>query len=146
MDAGFTTSIRVAGRESEAGSWPEPSIRTASAGYFETMRVPLRDGRTFASSDDAVAPPIVVINESARARFFEGHEPLGAQILLWGQARTVVGVVGNERIKGLAADAPPAVYMPLGQAPTPSAILVRTTGDAMLAVPTDNVSVAERQR
>jgi putative ABC transport system permease protein len=143
MDAGFTTSIRVAGRESEAGSWPEPSIRTASAGYFEMMRVALRDGRTFTPSDDAAAPPVVVINESARERFFEGHEPLGAQILLWGQARTVVGVVGNERIKGLATDAPPAVYMPLGQAPTPSAILVRTTGDATLAAPLVRQAVRE---
>ena len=143
MDAGFTSSIQVAGRESEAGSWPEPSIRTASAGYFETMRVPLREGRTFGTSDDAAAPPVIVINESARRSFFDGHEPLGARILLWGQARTVVGVVGNERIKGLATDAPPAVYMPLGQAPTPSAILVRTTGDAMLAAPLVRQAVRE---
>ena len=143
MDAGFTSSIQVAGRESEAGSWPEPSIRTASAGYFETMRVPLREGRTFAPGDDAAAPPIIVINESARRSFFNGHEPLGARILLWGRARTVVGVVGNERIKGLATEAPPAVYMPLGQAPTPSAILVRTTGDAMLAAPQVRQAVRE---
>lgn len=47
MDAGFTSSIRVVGREADANGWPEPSIRTVSAGYFETLRVPVRDGRTF---------------------------------------------------------------------------------------------------
>jgi ABC-type antimicrobial peptide transport system permease subunit len=79
---------------------------------------------------------VIVINESARARFFEGHAPIGARINLWGQARTVIGVVGNERIKGLASEAPPAVYLPLGQAPTPSAVLVRTTlRDASAAAP-----------
>jgi len=76
-----------------------------------------------------------VINESARARYFGERDPLGAQVNLWGAARTVVGVVGNERFKGLASDAPPAVYLPLAQAPTASAVLVRMTGDATMAAP-----------
>jgi putative ABC transport system permease protein len=135
MDAGFTSSIRVVGRESEANGWPEPSIRTVSAGYFETLRVPTRGGRAFVQGDDAAAPRVVVINESAASRYFEGRDPIGAQINLWGAARTVIGVVGNERIKGLAAEAPPAVYLPLGQVPTPSAILVRTSRDAAAAIP-----------
>ncbi len=144
MDAGFTSSILVVGRETEAAGWPEPSIRTASSGYFATMRVPLRAGRVFEASDDAAAPPVVVINESARSRFFEDHAPLGAQVFLWGRPRTVIGVVGNERMKGLATDAPPAVYLPLAQAPTPSAILVRTAGaDPASAVPLVRQAVRE---
>ncbi len=135
MDAGFTSSIRVVGREAEAGEWPEPSVRTVSAHYFGTMRVPVRAGRAFTAGDDAAAPPVIIINETSAARYFAGRDPLGARINLWGADRTVIGVVGNERIKGLAADAPPAVYLPLGQAPTPSAILVRTTGDAIAAAP-----------
>jgi putative ABC transport system permease protein len=143
MDAGFTSSIRVVGREAEAGSWPEPSIRTVSAGYFETMRVPIRAGRPLSPSDDAAAPRVLVINESAAARYFEGRDPIGSRIFLWGTPRTVVGVVGNERIKGLASDAPPAVYMPLGQIPIPSAILVRTTGDVTGVAPLIRQAVRE---
>ncbi len=135
MDAGFTSSIRVIGREAEAADWPEPSIRTVSMGYFSTLRVPVRAGRAFASIDQANGAPVVIINESARARFFSGRDPLGAQIGLWGAARTVVGVVGNERFKGLANDAAPALYMPLTQAPTASAVLVRMSGNASLAAP-----------
>jgi putative ABC transport system permease protein len=135
MDAGFTSSIRVVGRETEANGWPEPSIRTVSAGYFEMMRVPTRGGRPIAPGDDFAAPRVIVINESAASRYFEGRDPIGAQINLWGAARTVIGVVGNERIKGLAAEAPPAVYLPLGQVPMPSAILVRMSTDVTTAMP-----------
>ena len=135
MDAGFTSSIRVVGREAEAADWPEPSIRTVSHGYFSTLRVPVRAGRVFSSIDQAAGAPVVIINESARRRFFGDRDPMGAQISLWGAARTVVGVVGNERFKGLANDAVPAVYMPLAQAPTASAVLVRMKGNASLAAP-----------
>jgi len=135
MDVGSTSSIRVVGREDEAAGWPEPSIRTVSTKYFSTLRVPVRAGRVFGSADHTAAGPVVVINESARVRYFGERDPLGAQINLWGAARTVVGVVGNERFNGLASDAPPAVYLPLAQAPTASAVLVRMTGDATLAAP-----------
>lgn len=135
MDAGFTSSIQVIGREAEAANWPEPSIRTVSASYFATLRVPLLEGRSFEGSDDAQSTPVVILNAAARDRFFGERNVLGAQVFLWGANRTVVGVVGNERFKGLAADPPPAVYMPLSQAPTPSALFVRTRGDAVAVAP-----------
>ncbi len=135
MDVGSTSSIRVVGREDEAEGWPEPSIRTVSTAYFSTLSVPVRAGRVFGSTDHTPAAPVVVINESARVRFFGERDPLGAQVSLWGAARTVVGVVGNERFKGLANDAPPAVYLPLTQAPAASAVLVRMKGDAAMAAP-----------
>jgi putative ABC transport system permease protein len=135
MDAGFTTSIEVVGREAEARDWPEPSIRTVSASYFPTMQVPVLDGRAFAESDDPAAPTVVVINQSANERFFGGKNAIGQQILLWGRPRTVVGVVGNELIKGLTEPSPPSVYMPLTQAPVASAVLIRTTGDPAAIAP-----------
>jgi putative ABC transport system permease protein len=143
MDAGSTSSIRVIGREPEAAGWPEPSIRTVSLGYFNTLRVVVRSGRAFEANDQPGSAPVVVLNESAREVFFDGHEPLGARISLWGAERTVIGVVGNERFKGLAAAAPPAVYLPLPQAPTPSAVLVRMTGAAELAAPLVRAAVRE---
>jgi putative ABC transport system permease protein len=130
LDGGFTSSITVVGREAEAADWPEPSIRRVDEGYVGTLGVPLVSGRPFSRSDDASAPPVLLINAQARRRFFSGREPLGQQISLWGAARTVVGVVGDERFHGQAAAAPPAVYMPTAQAPvTGGSILVRTAGD-----------------
>jgi predicted permease len=135
LDAGFTSSIRVVGREAEAGSWPEPSIRTISAGYFTTLDVPVQSGHSFEPTDVAGSAPVAIINQAANERYFSGHNALGQRIRLWGADRMVVGIVGNERFKGLAEAAPPAVYLPLDQAPTASAVMVRVSGDPSLAAP-----------
>ena len=135
LDPGFTSSIRVVGREAEGQNWPEPSIRAVNDSYFRTLRVPVQSGRPFDIADDGDRPLVVVINEAARDRYFRNDDPLGQFIVLYGARRLVVGIVGNERIKGLAENAPPAVYLPLAQAPMPSALLVRTTGSPELAIP-----------
>jgi predicted permease len=132
LDAGFTSSISVPGREDEAATWPEPSVRRVSPGYLETVRLPLRQGRDFTTSDDAAAPPVALLNQAAAARYFPAREPVGQQFALWGALRTVVGVVADERTRGLAEPPPPAVYLPLGQAPGTDgneAILLRVRGD-----------------
>ena len=133
LDAGFTSSIRVVGREAEARGWPEPSVRNVSASYFSTMRVPVREGRAFEPSDAVSSAPIVVINEAAYQRYFAARNAIGQRINLWGANRTIVGIVGNERFKGLTESAPPAVYLPLSQAPVANAVLVRTSGDPAAA-------------
>ena len=136
LDAGFTSSITVVGREAESHDWPEPAIRNVDAGYFEAVQLAKLDGRLFTFADDAGAPPVILINESARRRFFAGHEPIGQQIRLWGANRTVIGVVANERIRGLTEAAPPGVYLPLAQAPTSGgSVLVRTAGDPVAVAP-----------
>ncbi len=146
LDAGFTSSIRVVGRESEAADWPEPSIRLVAPGYFETVGVPLVSGRRFGESDDVAAPPVIMVNEAARHRFFATHQPLGQRINLWGANRTVVGVVGNERIHSLEQATPPAVYLPLSQVPSASgsySVLLRVSGDPVALAPSLRAVVRE---
>ncbi len=138
IDAGYTSSISVVGREGEAGDWPEPSIRLVAADYFETLGVPLVSGRHFTSTDDAAGAPVILINVAAQRRFFAEQAPLGQRIQLWGAARTIVGIVGNERMRGLAQDTPPAVYLPLPQVPSANgnhSLLVRVTGDPTALAP-----------
>ncbi len=132
LDPGFTNSFRIIGREAEAPTQPEISIRRVTAGYFRTMGVPLVRGRLLTDADTTTAPPVLLINESAARRFFDGQEPLGKQINFWGATRTIVGIVGNERFQGLAEAPPIAAYAPLDQAPSANGagvLLVRTSGD-----------------
>jgi predicted permease len=130
LDRGFTSSIIVVGREAEARDWPEPAIRLVDEGYVSTMRVPVVAGRGFLASDDASGPPVVLVNEEARLRYFGGRDAIGHRIRLWGAERIVVGVLGGERVRGQAEAAPPAVYLPTGQSPVGiGSILVRTAGD-----------------
>ena len=131
VDPGSQNSWRVVGREAEGQNWPEVSIRRVSTGYFETVQLPVRTGRPFEERDGATDPRVSIINETLAKRFFEGREPLGQQIRLWGAPRTIVGVVKDERINGLAREAPPAIYLPYAQAPSfngAEALLVRASG------------------
>jgi putative ABC transport system permease protein len=132
LDPGFTNSFSVVGREAEAKRWPEISIRRVTPGYFRTVGLPLVSGRLLADSDTTTAAPVVLLNTAAAKRFFPGRDPAGAQISFWGAARTVVGVVGDERFQGIASGAPIAVYAPLAQVPSANGahvLLVRTAGE-----------------
>jgi putative ABC transport system permease protein len=132
IDPGFTNSFTVVGREAEARSWPEIAVRRVTPAYFRTVGVPLTLGRLLEDTDATAGPPVVVVNEAAVRRFFGKLNPLGQQIRFWGASRTVVGVVGNERFRGLSESPPPAVYTPLAQSPSATGagvLLVRTAGD-----------------
>jgi putative ABC transport system permease protein len=131
LDAGFTNSFAIEGREGEArNGQAELATRPVSADYFATLGVPLLQGRAFQSSDNANAAPVVLINEAAAHKYFPTESPIGHRLRFWGTWRTIVGVVGNERFAGLAAEAPPAMYPPITQAPMASAsLLVRAEGD-----------------
>ena len=132
LDAGFTNSWRVIGREAEAATWPEISVRATTPGYFGTMGLTLIKGRLIEAADDPQAPPVALINETTARRFFANQEPVGQQLSFWGLPRRIIGVVHDERIHGLTEATPPATYIPLAQAPsTYGVLLLRTSGDPM---------------
>jgi len=55
-------------------------MNRVSPGYFATMRTPLLLGRDFSEHDDAGAPKVMVIDESAARRFFGAADPIGKTI------------------------------------------------------------------
>jgi predicted permease len=136
LDAGFTNSFQIVGREAESRDWPEIAVRRVTPGYFGTLRVALVSGRLFRDGDDTVAPAVALVNEAAAARFFGTRDPIGQQIRFWGAARQIVGIVGNERFHGIAAPAAPAVYTPLAQTPSANGaeVLLVRASDPQTAV------------
>ena len=144
LDAGFTNSFEVVGREAEARDWPEISVRRVSPGYFRVLHVPLVRGRLLSDSDDAQAAPAVLINEETVRRFFSGQDPVGQRIFLYGAPRTIVGVIGDEKIHGLAEATPIAAYLPVAQVPSSSVTLIaRVSGDPMLVAGSLRAAVRE---
>jgi predicted permease len=132
LSAGFTNSWAVVGREAEAEDWPEIPVRQVAPEYFGTLGVSLLRGRLPGAEDRTDAPPVAVVNEAAVRRFFPRQDPIGQRVSLWGADRTVVGVVENERFHGARESAPPALYLPLAQAPTGGgSVLLRVRGDPM---------------
>jgi putative ABC transport system permease protein len=132
LDPGFTNSFTIVGREAEARTWPEISVRRVTAGYFETVGLRLVSGRLLLDSDATTSAPVALINSVAAKRFFAERNPIGAQIRFWGTARSIVGVVADEKFHGVAEESPIAVYTPLSQTPSANgagALLIRTAGD-----------------
>ena len=99
LDGGSASSFAVVGREAEAKDWPEITIRQVSPGYSVTMGNRLRRGRLLEEGDDASAPRVALVNESAVRRFFGDRDPIGQSINFWGMPRRIVGVVSDERFR-----------------------------------------------
>jgi putative ABC transport system permease protein len=132
LDPGFTNSFTIVGREAESKSWPEISIRRVSPGYFAAVGLQLVRGRFLLDSDTTRSAPVALVNAAAAKRFFGDRDPLGGQIRFWGTARTIVGVVADEKFHGLAESSPIGAYTPLSQTPSANGagvLLVRTTGN-----------------
>jgi putative ABC transport system permease protein len=132
LDPGFTNSFVIVGREPEARTWPEISIRRVSPAYFRTVGLQLVRGRFFRDADNTAAAPVAIINAAAVTRFFPDRDAIGARIRFWGTSRTIVGIVADEKFHGLTEASPIGAYTPIAQTPSANGsgvLLVRTTGD-----------------
>jgi putative ABC transport system permease protein len=134
----FSLPYQVAGRDEPAGGPPQASYRVATAGYFETMAIPLLRGRVLEPRDRGDSPRVMVINETLAAREFGAEDPVGESLSIpIGGAHEIVGVVRDVRHHGLG-DAPvPEMYIPMPQNPFGGmVVVVRAAGDpAALAEP-----------
>jgi len=113
-------------RENQTPDQDVPSIanvRGVTPGYFRALAIPLIRGRAFTPADRAGSPPVVVINEAMRRKFWPDQDPLGQRIsitrgrtAIW---RDIVGIVGDVRHAALASEPEPELYMPYAHDPFP---------------------------
>jgi putative ABC transport system permease protein len=108
---------------------PFVDIEAVSPRWFETMRVPLRSGRTFTSADNATAPPVVVVNETFARQYWPGQSPVGKKIAIGRRPdpALVVGVAADTKNQGLEKESQAQLYLPFPQLPwSDMNLLVRT--------------------
>jgi predicted permease len=130
---GFTFNVRgrTYARESDE---PDAEVRQVTPAFFNTMGIPVVQGRGIQDGDAPGAPTVYLVNQAFVRRFFPNENPIGQFIKLgWGGDPNepyceIVGVVGDVHGEGLE-DAPlPTVYASLAQHPFSSlALLVRTS-------------------
>jgi putative ABC transport system permease protein len=113
-----------------SGSRPSARFEGVSPGYFQTLRVPLRQGRDFSPRDGADAPGVVIVNETMARQYWPGESPLGRRLLVGREtvAREVVGVVGDVRHDSLEAPFAARMYLPVAQYPWPDLNLIVRAG------------------
>ncbi|HEX3987674.1 MAG TPA: ABC transporter permease [Acidobacteriaceae bacterium] len=107
-----------------------------SAGYFATLQIPLIEGRAFLDTDDEKAPPVMIVDQAAAARYWPGSDPLGRRLRMWNTLYTVVGVAKNSAHLRMGENPEPMIYSSILQGGGPEAILqIRTPGDPAATAP-----------
>ena len=104
----------------EAGRQITANEVYVTPGYFETLQIPLLEGRTFTDADGPSAPRVVIVNESFARSFFHGIDPIGHH---QDGDTVVVGVVRDtvtSSAAGLHTGAAPltkeeVIYLPAAQ-------------------------------
>ncbi len=82
-------------------------------GYFETMKIPVLEGRTFTAKDRRERA--VIIDEEFARAFFPNEDPLGKPVGIGGERdkpSRVIGVVGNVENSQLGGPHQPEIYWP----------------------------------
>jgi putative ABC transport system permease protein len=135
MSANWVRSIEIEGRPA-ADRFELPSVdsRTITPGYFDTLRLPLVQGRAFTDDDRANTEPVAIVSASMAQRFWPGIDPIGRRFRVAGDGEpgpwlAVVGVSGDVIHSWFNRRNAPTIYRPLAQEPTGFlAFGVRTAG------------------
>lgn len=117
-------------------------MRFATPGFFSTLGIPLLRGRDVADSDRLSGLKVAVVSESLARRAWPGRDAVGRRIEIANEMRTVVGIVGDVRMRGPERTSEPQVYLAYNQqkdndyiAYPPKELVVKTSGEPFALVP-----------
>lgn len=120
-------------RKNPYGTW-EPIMPS----YFDTLGIPITQGRAFTDADDGDARPVAIVSESVAERYWPGQNPIGKRVQFTSQFpwATVVGVAADTRYRELTRDWL-TVYFPAKQFFffSPDVLVVRSAADPAALLP-----------
>ena len=156
--AAFTLSLPIAGSKwgsvftvgdqpvLDRSQIPIAAFNPVSTEYFQTMGIPLLQGRSFTEADGPQSPKVAVINETMARHFWPNENPIGKRVRQgWPEWTTpwceVIGVVADVKLNGVIETTPLHIYLPLAQNGNASVYLaVRTKPEPQtLAGPVQSV-------
>ncbi len=144
LSISFTFAMEGAPRENGEADW-RAKFRSIAPGYFQTMGIPLLEGRDFNDGDRDGSERVVIISESVAQKLFPGQVALNRS-LSWtdgvikfigisGEPRRVVGVVPDFDDQDIIPQPVMTVYQPTDQEGWAGRLFVRTQGDPYAMVP-----------
>lgn len=132
---GYISAVNIDGHPTPDGQPQTVQFRRASPGYFETMKIPQRRGRTFGNNDTPSSEAVAVISEQFGNELFPGEDPIGKHFTRVADPTrpvTIIGIVADVRDRGLERAPAPTFYLPYSQntnQAAPITLVVRTSGD-----------------
>jgi putative ABC transport system permease protein len=116
-------------------------LRYVTPGFFQTLGIPILQGRDVRDADHLDRPPVAIVSASFVTQFFPGQQALGRRFNFAAANREIVGVVADVKMRGLTRVSEPQVYIPHRQLPdrtyewfAPKDLAVRATGDPLALV------------
>jgi len=103
--------------------------------YFESLNIPILEGREFTPDDDEKAPRVLIVDQTAARRYWPGQDPLGKRLRVWGRLFTVVGVARNSTHIFVNESPEPMVYMSFFQEGYETIVQVKTEGNPLDLAP-----------
>ena len=117
---GFKTSAALTGQTIVQSAFLNTSLNKVSGKFFETMGMPILNGRAFTDPDaNTESPALAVINEAFARTFFPGQNPIGKTFGNGAPGETakadnrVVGIVGDSKYRSLREPLLPIFYSPM---------------------------------
>jgi predicted permease len=139
---GLVTGVEIGGQDPRTERNSPVSHRWITPQYFNAMGIPLLRGRDVEDRDTRDSAWVAVVSQSFVERYWPDEDPIGKTLRHRGQPRTIVGVVGDVRVRGLERVSEPQMYLPAEQIPDgdpanfdPKDLVVRHSGphEALIA-------------
>jgi putative ABC transport system permease protein len=124
------------GRTTADEASPTASLRFVTPQFFETMGIPLRLGRDVTEADEGQGPFVAVVSESFAKAHWPGLQPIGQRFTMAFRPRTIVGVVGDVKVRGLERSSEPQVYLPDRQQVPDGSLIGYTPKDLVISAST----------
>jgi len=113
-------------------------LNTVSPAYFDTMGIPIVDGRGFTDFDREASAQVAVITEAMARHFWPGQNAIGKRfrMVLHRGYRQVVGICANSVTGQIGEQPQPVAYFPLEQDyQSAAALIVRTETNPSAILP-----------
>ncbi|HEV7377152.1 MAG TPA: ABC transporter permease [Pyrinomonadaceae bacterium] len=134
---GAATSFTIEGHPPPApGDKLATDVRAIDENYFNTMGIPLVNGRTFNKQEAIEDRKVAVVNETMARKYFPGEDPIGKRLLVNMKATPelteIIGVVGDAKYDKLEGEPRAMVYWTHPELVYSSmTIVMRTTVDPL---------------
>src|SRR5256885_14116207 len=106
---------------------------------FDTLKLPLIQGREFIDGDRLGTPQVVIVNETLAKRLWPDATPIERPLIINDQSYRVVGVVKDAQFRSVADAPQPFLYLPYWQnnlgPQIDATIMVRVAGDPEAMLP-----------
>jgi predicted permease len=144
LDINFMFAVDGARRENGQDDW-RARFRSVSPGFFETLGMPIVEGRDFRDSDREGSERVVIVSQSVAQKLFPGQPALNREfrwtdgvikfIGISGEPRRIVGVVPDFDDENIIPSPAMAIYQPIDQDGWNGRLFVRAKQDPYALVP-----------